>query len=938
MLATFVIGLREGLEAALIVGIIAAFLRKNGRPLTAMWIGVGLAVILSIAVGVGLDLVEQALPQAEQEAMETVIGAVAVFFVTGMIVWMNKHARELKRELEAQAAEALGHTGSLALAVMAFLAVLREGFETSVFLLATFSAAQSAVLAAAGAILGILLAIVIGWGIYAGGVRINLGRFFRITGAFLILVAAGLVLNALRTAHEAGWLNAGQQATVNLGWIVAPGTVRSALITGVLGIPADPRLIEVIGWFAYLVPVSLFIYWPAASRPSPRGVVRLQTAAGAVLALLAAGLAIGMPAPRLDLPERAPIVGADGAVAGTVRLGADAASLELERKDTAAASMRFGSPAQSEDHDGIMAQVSRVEGSATPDHAPARLTLDQLLPLVGGRIPVGLSPHLYPGPYDAAWRTDRTLQVWTVHGVLLDASEQVRSIVSLSGGGLRFPRVVSISGGDPALSGGWTVSPEYRNRAAAALAGLEARRAEYRLWAEQLPLALLLAAIVTWGFAARNRVRLRRSVSLGGSQAAASSRGSAVPHAHLTRQFLILAGLGAGLGAAAFAPNPAWAQSRPPAPVKNGVSQVAITLTGENGGACALDHDTAKAGPITFTVTNKTATGITEVELQSNNRIIGEKENLAPGLPSVAMTLTLGGGTYQVYCPGAKKEMLAFTVTGKAAPQASGSVADLLNQGAKEYANYVNGVADAMVTAVANLKTAIDAGDLAKAKEAYPLARPFYERIESDVDGFVIPGFKATDNAGNLDYLIDMRASNLDPKVGWHGFHAIERDLFGKGQITDETKQLAAELAMNTGRLDKVVKGLSYKPEDLANGAADLLEEVQRSKISGEEESYSHIDLVDFAANVEGAEQAFAFLEPGLGKIDPDLTKQVRDQFTKVHALLETYRDPGIPGGYKIYTAQVKAEDAVKLSKTIQALQEPLSRIAEKVATAGTAE
>src|SRR5262245_51794383 len=238
MLATLVIGLREGLEAALIVGIIAAFLRKNAKSLAAMWLGVALAVVLSIALGVGLNLVEQALPQAAQEGMEAVIGAIAILFVTGMIVWMNTHARHLKRELEAGAAEALSRASAYALASMAFLAVLREGFETSVFLLATFSAAQSAALAAAGAIVGLLLAVFIGWGIYIGGLKINLSRFFRVTGAFLVLVAAGLAVTSLRAAHEAGWLNAGQQPTVDLSWLVAPGTIQSALITGVLGIPA----------------------------------------------------------------------------------------------------------------------------------------------------------------------------------------------------------------------------------------------------------------------------------------------------------------------------------------------------------------------------------------------------------------------------------------------------------------------------------------------------------------------------------------------------------------------------------------------------------------------------------------------------------------------------------------------------------------------------
>lgn len=373
------------------------------------------------------------------------------------------------------------------------------------------------------------------------------------------------------------------------------------------------------------------------------------------------------------------------------------------------------------------------------------------------------------------------------------------------------------------------------------------------------------------------------------------------------------------------------------APVKNGVSQVNITMTSADGGSCEIDHTSAKAGPITFNIVNKTATSLTELELLSDNRILGEKENLAPGLPASKFTLTLDGGTYQLYCPGATKEMVAFNVTGKSAAQPGGSVSTLLTEGTKGYGVYVDGVVDAMVVAVNRLKSDIDAGDLAKAKEDYAKARPFYERIESDVSGFILPGFKATDNSGNLDYLIDMRASNLDPKAGWHGFHAIERDLFQNGKITPDTKKLAAELQQNVGQLDKLAKALTYKPEDLANGAADLLEEVQGTKISGEEEAYSHIDLVDFAGNVEGAEQSFAFLQPGLEKIDPDLTKRVADQFAAVHQLLDTYRDPKIPGGFKYYTAEIKAADGAKLSRSVQALQEPLSKIAEKVATSGGA-
>jgi len=371
------------------------------------------------------------------------------------------------------------------------------------------------------------------------------------------------------------------------------------------------------------------------------------------------------------------------------------------------------------------------------------------------------------------------------------------------------------------------------------------------------------------------------------------------------------------------------------APVSNGVSQVHITMTsGGSGDTCSIDHQSAKAGPVTFTVANKSATAITEVELQSHERIIGEKENLAPGLAPVKFTLTLTGGKYQVYCPGATKEMQDFTVTGKATSQTSGSTQAVLAKGTKGYGDYVAGVVGDMVTAVGNLKKAVDSGNVKQAQAKYALARPFYEKIESDVDGFVLPGADPTSNKGNLDYLIDMRQSNLDPKVGWHGFHAIEKDLWQNGKITAGTKKQAAQLVTNVKQLKKLSKGLTYKPEDLANGAAGLLEEVQTTKIKGEEERYSHLDLVDFAANVEGAQQAFAFLQPGLTKIDPALTKTITKQFKTVEKKLDKYRDPSKPGGFVAWTPTLRQADAPMLSKTVQALQDPLSRIAEKVATA----
>jgi len=153
---------------------------------------------------------------------------------------------------------------------MAFLAVLREGFETAVFLLATFNAAGDATTSWLGAVLGIGLAAAIGYGIYRGGVRLDLSRFFRITGLVLVVVAAGLVMTAFGTAFEAGWLTAGQAQAFGLSWLVRPGTPLSSLLTGVLGIQPYPSVIEVIAWLAYLVPMTVIVAWPARRKPTAR--------------------------------------------------------------------------------------------------------------------------------------------------------------------------------------------------------------------------------------------------------------------------------------------------------------------------------------------------------------------------------------------------------------------------------------------------------------------------------------------------------------------------------------------------------------------------------------------------------------------------------------------------------------------------------------------
>jgi high-affinity iron transporter len=318
VLPTLIIGLREGLEASLIVGIVAAFLRKQGRQdaLRQVWTGVSLAVAICIAVGAGLEAANHALPQRQQEGFETVIGLIAVSMITYMVVWMKRHSRDLKGDLEAAAGSALASNSSRALVLMAFLAVLREGFETAVFLIAQFDETKGgAGLAGAGAAIGIAIAVALGYGIYRGGVRINLSKFFRATGLVLVLVAAGLLATAAHTAHEAGWISFGQTQALNLSAVVRPGTVLESVLTGVLGWQVRPVVLETVLYFAYLIPLGLFVAWPqrrsaaasTASTASPAATVAFtpgRTASTASTASTATTTAGAYAAPRrLSRPQ-----------------------------------------------------------------------------------------------------------------------------------------------------------------------------------------------------------------------------------------------------------------------------------------------------------------------------------------------------------------------------------------------------------------------------------------------------------------------------------------------------------------------------------------------------------------------------------------------------------------------------------------------------------
>jgi high-affinity iron transporter len=406
MLPTFVIGLREGLEAALIVGIIAAFLKKQDRADLLGWLfaGVAAAVVLCVGVGVALDVVSRELPQRQQEGLETVVGVLAVGMVTYMVIWMRRHSRELKGQLEGLAADAIAGSGgnaARAMVVMAFLAVLREGFETVVFLLAAFNEADSRATAGTGAVLGIVVATGLGYGIYRGGVRINLSRFFRATGLVLVFVAAGLVVSALHTGHEAGWYTVGQSRTVDLttvpiiGWLLRAGSVQASLLTGMLGIQPRPVLLETIGWLVYLVPVGVYVAWPPGRIVPRRPLSRALVLVGVASAALAVVLVVTSPA----APDERPLTTA-GSVSAQLRSSSRTRAVVRTPRQSPADASNAIAPTTSDiplrnlgldRHRGLVTNllVASMPGSAT-HNAPTELPIERLSALDGGRLPLGV--------------------------------------------------------------------------------------------------------------------------------------------------------------------------------------------------------------------------------------------------------------------------------------------------------------------------------------------------------------------------------------------------------------------------------------------------------------------------------------------------------------------------------------------------------------------
>jgi high-affinity iron transporter len=258
LLVPFLIMLREGIEAALIVGIVASYLHQTGRAswMPTVWAGAAAAIGLSLAVGIALYLASAEFPQRAQELFEAIVGLVAVGILTSMVFWMHKAARSIRATLQASVDAALDddrYGQGLSVVGVVFFAVAREGLESVFFLLATFE--QSAgYRSPIGALLGLACAVGLGYGLYRGGVKLPLKLFFRWTGLFILLVAAGLLAGSLHSLHEAGLWNALQGPAFDLSAILPTDGALGSVLAGIFGYRDVPTIGEATIYLLYLVP------------------------------------------------------------------------------------------------------------------------------------------------------------------------------------------------------------------------------------------------------------------------------------------------------------------------------------------------------------------------------------------------------------------------------------------------------------------------------------------------------------------------------------------------------------------------------------------------------------------------------------------------------------------------------------------------------------
>ncbi|MGJ4844098.1 MULTISPECIES: iron uptake system protein EfeO [unclassified Leifsonia] len=349
---------------------------------------------------------------------------------------------------------------------------------------------------------------------------------------------------------------------------------------------------------------------------------------------------------------------------------------------------------------------------------------------------------------------------------------------------------------------------------------------------------------------------------------------------------------------------------------------ISVTLNDEK---CTVSTATAPSGAVTFQVTN-TGSDVNEFEVLAEDklRIAGEKENVGPGT-TVNYVVQLAEGDYFTACKkgmvGSPTSYAKFTVTKGEKANVSASDSKQVSQAVTNYISYVKDQSGQLLTATQAFAKAYEAGDDATAKAQYPAARAFYERIEPTAEQF-----------GDIDPAIDLREADLEAGQSWTGWHRIEKDLWAPAGFTPSDaagrKVLGDQLVADTQKLYDLVyaKNFSLTIDQISNGAIGLMEEVSRSKITGEEETFSHTDLWDFQANVEGAQVAYGIVRDiaeGKGSTGKQVVAKLDTEFAAITKLLGQYKSgDGFVSYTDLSTSQVK-----ELSDEVNALSEPLSQL-----------
>lgn len=262
MFANYLIGLREGFEAALIVAILIAYLVRtnNSHAIARVWAGVAAAIGISIGLGFILLFVDENLGEKAEQAFAGTTSLLAVGLITWMIFWMASHARHIKGHLHGEVDKAL-QTSAAAVALVAFLAVIREGLETALFLFAGIQSSGETTSPLIGAVLGLATSVILGVFMYKGAVKLNLGVLFKWTGAALVIVAAGVLRYGVHEFQELGWLPGEDNTAIDVSQAIAPDGVLGTLLKGIVNLTPTMSWLEVVVWFLYVIPTLILFFW-----------------------------------------------------------------------------------------------------------------------------------------------------------------------------------------------------------------------------------------------------------------------------------------------------------------------------------------------------------------------------------------------------------------------------------------------------------------------------------------------------------------------------------------------------------------------------------------------------------------------------------------------------------------------------------------------------